>query len=662
MKCHPNSTPHLFHPKYRADIDGLRAIAVLSVVGFHAFPGWVRAGFIGVDIFFVISGFLISTIIFSSLENNHFRYVDFYARRIKRIFPSLILVLIASMVFGWFVLFADEYKQLGSHIVAGAGFASNFILLNEAGYFDNSATSKPLLHLWSLAIEEQFYIIWPLLLGLVWRRRWNFMTLTLLIAIISFIINAYVVQTAPITSFYSPLSRGWELMVGGMLAYLSLHKPQHLPRNPDVESTIGSLLIVGTVIFLNIENTSTGWWPLLPTVGAFLLIKAGPSAWLNRKILSNHYLVWIGLISYPLYLWHWPLLSFAKVIESGVPSRPVRFTLVALSFLLAWMTCRFVEKPIRASKRIYVPFTLLAAMLIVGSIGYGVYRQEGLPLRNSIAGYGKNNFNELMRTPAVDDACKKYIPDPSLSFPYCRFENAGGSETVAVIGDSHAHVAFPGVADILRKKEINTLLLANSGCPSLIGATTGNNKMDMQTCENGTMQLLDIVSRKRDIRKVFIFIRGPLYITGRGYEGAEKNVQVKLSSTTGEPSKPSSEIYFDALQKTALKLNSAGKTVFFVLENPESPFMPGVCIGRPLKEKRDCGIDVNLVKERQAEYRKVISEVRGIVMIDTMDAFCPNGKCQMVIGDELLYADPDHLSVAGSRFQADRVLRRFFTF
>ena len=165
---------HLLHPKYRPDIDGLRAIAVLSVVGFHAFPSWVNGGFIGVDVFFVISGFLISGIIYENLDKGEFTFREFYARRIRRIFPALIVVMTACFAFGWFSLLADEYKQLGKHIAGGATFISNLLLWQESGYFDNSAETKPLLHLWSLGIEEQFYIIWPLLLWLTWKRKFKF--------------------------------------------------------------------------------------------------------------------------------------------------------------------------------------------------------------------------------------------------------------------------------------------------------------------------------------------------------------------------------------------------------------------------------------------------------------------------------------------------------
>lgn len=171
----------LTHPKYRPDIDGLRAVAILFVVGFHAFPNWVHGGFIGVDIFFVISGYLISTIIIGSLERDSFSFVEFYIRRINRIFPALLLVLIACFSFGWYALLADEYKQLGKHIAGGAGFISNFLFWNESGYFDNAAETKPLLHLWSLGIEEQFYLAWPLLLWLVWKNKLNLLAVSLVV-------------------------------------------------------------------------------------------------------------------------------------------------------------------------------------------------------------------------------------------------------------------------------------------------------------------------------------------------------------------------------------------------------------------------------------------------------------------------------------------------
>jgi peptidoglycan/LPS O-acetylase OafA/YrhL len=185
----PPPSGHLAHPKYRPDIDGLRAVAVLSVVVYHAFPSLLKGGFVGVDIFFVISGFLISIIIFSSLERDSFSFYDFYSRRIRRIFPSLLVVLISCYGFGWFALLADEYKQLGKHIAAGAGFGLNFILWSEGGYFDTPSETKPLLHLWSLGIEEQFYIVWPVLLWAAWKKKFNLFTISIVLFFISFGLN-----------------------------------------------------------------------------------------------------------------------------------------------------------------------------------------------------------------------------------------------------------------------------------------------------------------------------------------------------------------------------------------------------------------------------------------------------------------------------------------
>ncbi|MDO8436823.1 MAG: acyltransferase [Nitrosomonadaceae bacterium] len=293
------NSKHLIHPKYRADIDGLRAIAVLLVVTYHAFPSLVKGGFIGVDIFFVISGFLISTIIFESLERNSFSFVEFYSRRIRRIFPALLLVLIASYVFGWFALYADDYKQLGKHIAWGAGFVSNFVLWNETGYFDNAAETKPLLHLWSLGIEEQFYIIWPLLLWFAWKQRMNLLIITIAFALISFALNIGKVRSDTIAAFYSPQTRFWELMAGSILAYVTLYKQNIFPSFKErfdtslcsiirvrvlqangmmlsnIQSMVGALLIAIGILVITDREPFPGWRALLPVAGAGLIISAG---------------------------------------------------------------------------------------------------------------------------------------------------------------------------------------------------------------------------------------------------------------------------------------------------------------------------------------------------------------------------------------------------
>jgi peptidoglycan/LPS O-acetylase OafA/YrhL len=393
---------------YRPDIDGLRAVAVLAVIGFHAFPTWIRGGFVGVDVFFVISGFLISTILLADMERGSFRFAQFYIRRIKRIFPALIVILLAAMAAGWFLLFSSEYKALGKHVAGSAAFVSNFVLWNETGYFDKAAETKPLLHIWSLGIEEQFYIIWPLLLYLTWKRKAATLTLLLLLLVVSFAFNVSSVVSDQAASFYSPLARFWELMVGALLAYLALHRkhffgitqnllgspsqvvdvgfvPSPLTRN--FTAVTGLILIVASALVIDDTRRFPGWWALLPVAGTFLLVAAGPHTWINGKVLSTRGLVAIGLISYPLYLWHWPLLSFIQMVNGAAPSPVASGLTVLLSFALASLTYLLVERPLRFGKSppAKAAALLVVVMLAVGSAGYFIYMNDGFAFRNSSA-------------------------------------------------------------------------------------------------------------------------------------------------------------------------------------------------------------------------------------------------------------------------------------
>jgi peptidoglycan/LPS O-acetylase OafA/YrhL len=461
---HLKTLPHLEHPKYRPDIDGLRAVAILAVIIFHAFPKKIPGGFIGVDIFFVISGFLISTIVFSSLERAHFSLVEFYVRRVKRIFPALILVLVSCLVFGWFVLFVDEYKQLGKHIAAGSGFIQNFILWRESGYFDHAAETKPLLHLWSLAIEEQFYIFWPLLLAFVWKRQWSFLKITVVIATASFATNIFLIMNGQeAAAFYLPFSRFWELMVGGVLAYVVLHRPHFINGYKNVQSFFGFTLLIAGFILLNKQSDFPGWWALLPTLGTFFIISAGPTAWINDKLLANKLMIWIGLISYPLYLWHWPLLTFARIITLTLPSAEIKSLALILAVLLAWATYQFIEKPIRFGQ--YKKNILIWALALMGSsLIAGLVVSYGLITT-------RINHPQLS---VVIDAVNDWEYPGLLNKgnyqgnKYYYFEGNRGSKTL-FLGDSHIEQYSPRAVSILKsdKNASSVYFWTSSGCPTI---------------------------------------------------------------------------------------------------------------------------------------------------------------------------------------------------
>ena len=424
------------HLAYRPDIDGLRAVAVLCVVGFHLSPGRVTGGFIGVDIFFVISGYLISTIVFSNLERDSFSILEFYDRRIRRIFPALVTMMAAVLILGWFGLCTDEYSQLGKHITGGASFVSNLMLWNESGYFDEAAETKPMLHLWSLGIEEQFYIFWPLLLAFVWRRNWSFLRWTAGIAVLSFLINLYLTGTNPTAAFFSPLPRFWELMIGGVLAYIALHRPSLIASHRDIWSTAGFVMLAASLVFIKRDNPFPGWWAFLPTIGTFCIIAAGPESWLNRTLLANKPMIWIGLLSYPIYLWHWPLISYLHM--AGAINAKTKVAVVLITITLAWVTAAFVEKPFRSGPtRSRKAWVLLSAMVVLGAGGWMVHLSDGMPRR----AYAM----ETKRF--VEAKADWHYPTPGFSggkidTSSTHFEGSGPSSAI-FMGDSFMAAYFP---------------------------------------------------------------------------------------------------------------------------------------------------------------------------------------------------------------------------
>jgi peptidoglycan/LPS O-acetylase OafA/YrhL len=480
----PTPTPEGVHG-YRPDIDGLRALAILPVVAFHAFPSVLGGGFVGVDVFFVISGYLISLIILDGVRRGRFSFAHFYARRIRRIFPALVLVLATCLTWGWFGLFAADYARLGKHVAAGAGFVANFALWDEAGYFDSASESKPLLHLWSLGIEEQFYVIWPALLTVTLARRLAPLAVLAAIFAASLLFNVVVVRSDEIAAFYSPATRLWELVMGGGLAYLALHgQPgwmravwaavsQREPALRNAAAVAGLALIVGSAATFSADTSFPGWRAGFPTAGALLVIAAGPHAWLNRHVLAHRLMVWTGLVSYPLYLWHWPLLSFARIDESGEPSVALRLGLVAASVALAWLTYEVVEKPIRFGRRGPTVIVLLCALMTaVGLAGFAIFRAAGFidrPINRSDVAHFLQYYEQL-KSHGLRDAYRAecdfmdWDTESTKAAIAADCTRAGSRATVLLWGDSYAQALSLGIRSLL-PNDVRLAQVTTSGCP-----------------------------------------------------------------------------------------------------------------------------------------------------------------------------------------------------
>ncbi|WP_316191390.1 MULTISPECIES: acyltransferase family protein [unclassified Bradyrhizobium] len=461
---------------YRADIDGLRAVAVLPVLLYHAFPAAVPGGFYGVDIFFVISGYLITGIIHKQMLSKTFSIADFYARRIRRIFPALITVVLLTFLIAWFFLPPRELKSLGTNIAGGAIFIQNFILLGQVGYFDLAAEKKPLLHLWSLAIEEQYYIVWPLLLMLIgsWRRR--SLAITVALAAASFVACLIVQPRAPEYAFYLPVTRAWELLVGSGLALWvngrsAEARPLPLIDVPLVRELIALAAMLAIVVAFWRYGRLTphpGVHTLLPVLGAAALIAISGTL-VHRYVLSATPAIFVGLISYPLYLWHYPLMAYARIQFIDPVPAWVMGAIIVASLVLAWATYRFIERPIRFGRRL-VPLKvggLVGGMVALGIIGVVADRTNGLPARipAELRGFmltGDETSIHWRRGKCL------LLPDQSAADFAAECAGDGRHPLILVWGDSYAASLYPGLAHFGAERGFEVAEFTASACPPLL--------------------------------------------------------------------------------------------------------------------------------------------------------------------------------------------------
>jgi peptidoglycan/LPS O-acetylase OafA/YrhL len=634
---------------YRPDIDGLRALAVLLVVGFHAFPGMVKGGFIGVDIFFVISGFLISNIIYDGLDAKSFSFSDFYGRRIRRIFPPLIPVFLFCLAFGWFNLLPDEYAQLGAQVTGGAVFISNIILWNEVGYFDVAAEVKPLLHLWSLGIEEQFYIIWPLLLLTFWKWKNKLMVVVMALAIVMFSMNVMEIRSSPSAVFYLPQYRFWELLIGAMLAYTQRSRSGSIQlfiqKHCTKVAALGLALIVVALLCLTKESRFPGWWALLPTIGAALLIGAGGTAWFNKNILASKPLVSVGLISYSLYLWHWPLLSFLYIVDGPVPRPYFKVAAVLIAILLAISSFYLIEKPIRfGANKTKKTQALIGGMALHAFLGLGIFYGGGIssriPERFVIIG------EQFKRIPAgTSDCIKKYIGGGNS---YCRISDISSPPTAVIIGDSHAGHFFWGLKDYYLKKGENLLNLGAGGCPPFITIAGANHPgIDQIDC-SWYPKAFERIIKDKNIKTVILAFHHAEYF--------RDDIQIFYhSSKTQETNFEKAKI---ALIDTVKQLENSGKKVVLIYDMPDINIDIKQCFQvRPFERARpQCVINESVYKySEMMQYQLLVKQLEqstNITVFDTrpyVDGNFPIDKDGFPT-----YIDKTHLTKRGSQFLTDK--------
>lgn len=671
---------------YRSDIDGLRAIACLAVVLYHAFPDRLHGGFVGVDIFFVISGFLISSIIYRNLFNSEtpgkVNIVDFYIRRVRRIFPALIAVLITTLVLGWFVLLPDEYKLLGKHAFGGSVYINNFMLFNESGdYFNAASNAKPLLHLWSLGVEEQFYLIFPIFLYVLYKTNLNFILCLTLFTVGSFCLNKYNINTNQQTSaFYLPWCRFWELSIGAILAYtvnyhsdfvlkaksvltdniIASHASKIIFRksNDDLRQNLinnaislaGIVIIIFGIIAVKNDSTFPGTKALIPVFGSLMIIGAGKTAVINKYLLSNPVMVFIGLISYPLYLWHWPLLSMAYICADQQPTSWIRICAVLIAVILSVLTYFFIEPPLRYGKYPKVKATgLFFTLFMIGGIGFTIFFTDGLKFNLNLKEreiFSQTSKYKMHRIWILYDQYIDNCKETLSGWPKntCGFQSKAGMNDIALIGSSHAGHLFYGLQDLANKKKHSIALLSDFGQSCFYDLYTPG--PDRRSLYVSTSKAYSYVQKQDNIKVVLLA------------DFIDKSIDYYKLVNHPEIKDPAS-IYEIAVKKSLNLLKN--KKVIIILDSYRLPFDVLSCNKRPLSFKRykhNCKFSPKsspTFKNRvliNNVIKNVSKNYSNVKLFDLSQIFCNNEECTAKIGDYVLFLDNNHLNPEGSKYVA----------
>lgn len=645
--------------KYRPDIDGLRTIAVVPVVIFHIMASLVPGGFIGVDIFFVISGYLIGSILWHEVQEDRMSILTFYERRIRRIFPALFATLIVTYAVAYLLYMPIDFRGFSAALASAVLFFSNVFYWWNTGYFDLSTAYKPLIHTWSLAVEEQYYTVYPILLLLLHRHARRYLVPILIgLALSSFATSVVQVARWPQAAFYLPFGRFWELLVGALLAVGAVpHLRNQNSRN--IAATSGLALILFSSFTYSEQTPFPGVSALLPVVGTALIIHAGEagSSWVGR-ILSTSPMIFIGRLSYSLYLVHWPVMAFFRYSTGGEPAGVEAVALFILMLLLAWFSYRFVESPFRQGhlrKMSYKPLFAMAGTLGLVLVGVGAvgYLMKGVPERldpqtqkMALAAFDTNPLRKR---------CDQRSPAQVADNTYC-VEGADDAQdpTFAFLGDSFGDALAPGIIKAASEADQKGMMLTYSGCYPMLGL---NQRGDCRAFMDAAAAAIE---RQPSVTTLVLTARWTSAYLGTRFGEQNETGWFLTDDQSAERSYEETKRVFErGLTRTLERFR--GYNISIIYGFPEQdrniPRTLGVDsnLGRPLYP----GIPRTIHEARQTELRDVLTRFQaryGFRLIDATDHFCDHQHCRVMENATVLYADDNHISRKGAETLVD-VLR-----
>lgn len=664
---------------YRPDIDGMRAIAVISVIFFHAKVSGFEGGFVGVDIFFVISGFLISNIILREMREEQFSLLAFYERRIRRILPVLLIVILTTSILAWFILLPDDLRRFGKYIVASLLMIPNIAAWKVSGdYFAPSADTNPLLHLWSLGVEEQFYILFPVVLLFAVRhmsRKWCWLLLisTLLL---SLGMATWLYWHHPHFGFYWLPARAWEFLLGVVIAYFFhsrkyTNKAEYKGSLLQVLSLLG-IILIALSIFLprGISLQNAFYYQILAVTGATLIIATnGFQSTLSYALLSIKPLVGIGLISYSLYLWHWPLLSLFSYWEAGVPlgsHKLLVFILLIMSAMLSFLTWKYIEQPFRSKEQFSFKSVLIIVVCIQFFIFLGglmLFKLNGIDSRLQVH---QNTYLEGINDKnPLREKCHHNAGNYTSEVSYlndCLFPENEVSPSFIIWGDSHSDALTPVFIEMSESYGITGIQSSFSGGPALLKTTRTEQTVDWN--EKWAMHkedMIGLLSKSDTIQDVFLVARwGVYYLDRTAYEQNLGNKSLITSCLEKECSKE--KAFVRGLEETVSTLTKLGKRVWIVFQVPVTD--RNVPRWLAIRGKPDKEVWIRGYPERRKALLPIFERMRdkyGVRLLNPVDFMCSsdNSECIIASGGKALYYDDDHLSASGALFLTDMLRPAF---